>query len=398
MLGSTTQPMMAYLDNAASTEPLPEVIEVMARTLRDHFANPSSLHGPGTAAARALAAAREQVASLVHAATDEIVFTGSGTEANALGVVGAARAASRHRHLVITAIEHAAVFDSARRMGEDGWQVTEVAPASDGRVTVDAVLAALRPDTAVVAVMLANNEVGTLQPAAELGAVLRARGRKLHLHVDAVQAAGLLPIDVRTLGADSLAISAHKLHGPKGVGALWVRRGRRLLPLHGGGGQERDLRSGTENLPGCVGFGVAAAAALTHLPSAARVAELRDRLESLVFTRVPGARPAVPPATPRAPHIASLLLPGLPAEPLLHALEARAVYASEGAACSTRARGQSRVLRSLGVPTGTGALRFSLSRFTTPAEVEQAAAALVASIAEVARVLEAPRAPRRTGA
>jgi cysteine desulfurase len=379
--------MIAYLDNAASTAPLPEVVEGVARAMREHFANPSSLHAPGAAAARALAAAREEVAALVHAEPEAIVFTGSGTEANAIGLLGAARA-SRGRHVVVSAIEHAAVFDSARRLADEGWRTSVLAPEPNGRLSPAAVLAVLAPETTVVAIMLVNNEIGTLQPIAEIGQALRASGHKVHLHVDAVQAAALLPVDVRSLGADSLAISAHKLHGPKGVGALWLRNGRRLQALHGGGGQERDLRSGTENLPACVGFGVAAAAALADTGAAARVAALRDELESRIAENALRATRAVPAGTPRAPHIASLLLPGLPAEPVLHALEARGVVASEGAACSTRKREQSRVLRALGVPASTGALRFSLSRATTAAEVAHAAQALGEAIAEVARAAD----------
>jgi cysteine desulfurase len=222
---------------------------------------------------------------------------------------------------------------------------------------------------------------------ADIARALRALGRKIHFHVDAVQFAGLEPLDVRTKGADSIAISAHKLHGPKGIGALWLRKGKRLAPLYGGGGQERDLRSGTENLPAAVGFGMAAAQARKDVGAAARVRELRDRLETQIFAAVPQARPAVPLSAPRAPHITSILLPGFPAEPILHALEARGVFASEGAACSSHAREQSRVQRALGVAAGTGVLRFSLSRLTTADDVEQAARALALSITEVAKVV-----------
>ena len=239
--------------------------------------------------------------------------------------------------------------------------------------------------------MLVNNEIGTLQPVADLARALRGLGRKIHLHVDAVQCAGLVPVDVRTKGADSIAISAHKLHGPKGVGALWLRRGRNLSALYGGGGQERDLRSGTENLPACVGFGVAATQACKERDSGARVAKLRDQLEDLIFERLPRAQPAVPRSTARAPHISSILLPGLPAEPVLHALEACSVFASEGAACSSRAREQSRVLRALGVPSTTGSLRFSLSRLTTVEQIEHAASSLATSVSEIARAVRSDR-------
>ena len=378
--------MTSYLDNAASTPTSPEVIEAMGRAMREHYANPSSLHGLGAAAARVLATAREEVAALIHAEPEEIIFTGSGTEANALGVTGAARA-SRLRHLVVSAIEHAAVFNSARLLTGEGWQVDAVSPEPGGCVTVDAVLAAVRPETSVVAIMLVNNEIGTLQPVADIARGLRALGRKIHFHVDAVQFAGLEPLDVRTKGADSIAISAHKLHGPKGMGALWLRKGKRLAPLYGGGGQERDLRSGTENLPAAVGFGVAAAQARKDVQAAARVRELRDRLETLIFASVPQARPAVPLPAPRAPHITGILLPDFPAEPILHALEAHGVFASEGAACSSHAREPSRVQRALGIAPETGVLRFSLSRLTTADEVEQAVRALALSITEVAKVV-----------
>jgi cysteine desulfurase len=382
--------MTIYLDNAASTQPSPEVIEAMGSAMREHFANPSSLHSLGAAAARALATAREEVAALVHAQPEEILFTGSGTEANALGAAGAARA-SRLRHLVVSAIEHAAVFNSARLLADEGWQVDTVSPEPNGCVTVDAVLAAVRPETSVVAIMLVNNEIGTLQPVADIGRALRALGRKIHFHVDAVQFAGLDPLDVRTKGCDSIAISAHKLHGPKGIGALWLRKGKRLVPLYGGGGQERDLRSGTENLPAAVGFGVAATQARKEAQASSHVRELRDRLETLIFAAVPQARPAVPLPAPRAPHITSILVPGFPAEPILHALEARGVFASEGAACSSHAREQSRVQRALGIATETAVLRFSLSRLTTADDVEQAAHAFALSITEVGRVVNPGR-------
>ena len=291
--------------------------------------------------------------------------------------------AAHGRHLVVSALEHAAVYESARQLASEGWRMDEVAPAPDGRVTVDSVLQAIRPDTSLVAIMLANNEIGSLQPVPDLARAVRAQGQKIHFHVDAVQCASLLPIDVRGLGVDSLALSAHKLHGPQGVGALWLSPGKRIGALYGGGGQERNLRPGTENLPGCVGFGVAASLARGARDSVARVASLRDQLEDLVFARLPQVRPTIARTTPRVPHISNVLLPGVPAEPVLHALAARSVFASEGAACRARTRAPSRVMRAIAVPSGTGTLRFSLSRFTTPGDIEAAASALVAALAEI---------------
>jgi len=383
-------PMTVYLDNAASTPPLPEVLVAVTHAMTDLFANPSSAHSLGAAAARALEQARAQIASLLRAQPREIVFTCGGTEANALGLLGAATLA-RGRHVVTSAIEHPAVLRSAESLLGKGWQLDKVAPAPDGRVSVDAVLASLRPDTAVVAVMLANNEIGTLQPVAEIGRALHASGRKLHFHVDAVQFAGLIPLDVGILGADSLAISGHKLHGPKGTGALWLRRGARVAPLWDGGRQEGGLRSGTENLPGWIGFGRAAALCQQSPQAGAAVALLRDRLESLILAEIPQATTTVPAATPRAPHIASIRLPGLPAEPLLHALEARGVYASAGAACSTRSHGPSHVLAAIGVRAQDSVLRFSLSRLSTASEVESAARALRESVDEIADVVKLRR-------
>ena len=382
--------MIVYLDNAASTPPLPEVLAAVTQAMTDLYANPSSAHGLGAAAARALEQARGEMAALLRAQPSEIVFSGGGTEANALGLLGAA-ALARGRHMVVSAIEHPAVLRSAENLVGKGWQLDKVAPAPDGRVTVESVLAALRPDTAVLAVMLANNEIGTLQPVAEIGRALRADGRKLHFHVDAVQFAGLVPIDVTTLGADSIAISGHKLHGPKGTGALWLRKGARVAPLWDGGRQEGGLRSGTENLPGWVGLGRAAALCLQNSQAGQSVAALRDRLESLIIEEIPEARSTVPATTPRAPHIASLLLPGLPAEPLLHALEARSVYASAGSACSTRAHGPSHVLAAIGISEQDAVLRFSLSRLNTESDVKVAALALREAVDEIASVVKVRR-------
>ena len=368
----------AYLDNAAATRPAPEAQAAVAAAEAELFANPSSAHGPGAAAARALATAR---------------------------VLGAAMRA-RGRHLVVTAIEHPAVLRNAERLaGDGGFSLTVIAPdAASGAVRAADVVAALRPDTAVVAVMLVNNELGTVQPVAEIARALdawaaRAGGgaRRPHLHVDAVQAFGLLPLRAEALGADSIAISAHKIHGPKGVGALWLRPGARVAALWDGGRQERALRSGTENVPGAAGFARAAALAIEAQKSGAvaRMAALRDDLEAEVRRLVPGAAGTVAAFEPgfgpagaaglaRAPHISSMQFRGLPAEPLLHALGARGVIASAGSACASKTRGPSHVLKAIGVDDDTAVLRFSLSRHTTPDEIVHAARAVAEAVAEIA--------------
>jgi len=380
-----------YLDNAASTRPSPEVEAVVAEVARARFGNPSSAHAQGSAAARVLEEARADLLAALGTEEGQLVFTSGGTEANALGVIGAARLA-RGRHLVATALEHPAVLRNVELVAvERSCEVTAVAPApATGAVTVESVLAAVRRDTAVVAVMLVNNELGTVQPVAELGRALDAFARREgirrpHLHVDAVQAFGVLPLGPAVRAADSVALSAHKLHGPRGAGALWVRPGARVAPLWDGGRQERGLRSGTENVPSIAGFAQAAALARAALKAGAAesLARLRDALEGGICGRVPGARPTLAAPAPRAPHIASLAFPDLPAEPLLHALEARGVYVSAGSACAAKDRRHSPVLQAIGVDQDTAVLRFSLSRETTEAEIDAAIAAVDAAVAEL---------------
>jgi cysteine desulfurase len=401
---------LVYLDNAASTCPTPEVLEIMVQVANRQFANPSAAHAAGAAAARSLEQAREDVAAALGAASAEIVFTGGGTEANALGFLGAA-ARARGRHAVINAIEHPAILRNADRLAKlSGFEITSVAVGPSGLADPDAVAAAVRPDTAVVAVMLVNNELGTLQPVAAIARAVAARGAGRggarssasdasgasgaahpgspagpHLHVDAVQAFGVVPFRPSALGVDSLAISGHKIHGPQGTGALWIRPGARIAPLWEGGGQERGMRPGTENLPGIVGFARAAIRATEARENGAveQMAALRDELERRVLAAIPGARVTVGDA-PRAAHISSLSLPGLPAEPLVHALEARGVIASAGSACASKTRGPSHVLKAIGVDDATAVLRFSLSRDTTADEIQLAADALVAAVADVA--------------
>jgi len=386
---------MIYLDNAASTEPTPEVLDALRAAAAELYANPASAHAGGAAASRALADARAEVAAALDVEPGELLFTSGGTEADALGVVGAARAA-RGRHIVVGALEHPAVMRCAEALAADGYALDVVAPDRNGVVSADAIAAAVRPETAVVALMLVNNELGTRQPVAEVAQRLGPPGdrKRPHLHVDAVQGFGLPRLRPRALGADSVALSAHKLHGPRGAGALWLRPGARVAPLWVGGGQERGLRGGSENLPALVAFGVAATQARAAAQDGAeeRVAALRDRFEQAALgalgALVPGVRPTVAGA-PRAAHIASLAFPGLPAEPLLHALEARGVLASAGSACASRTAGPSPTLKAIGVDDRTAVLRFSFSRLSAASDADAAVAALVDAVGELSS--EAPR-------
>ena len=381
---------MIYLDNAASTQPTPEVLDALRATAAELFANPASAHAGGAAASRALAQARAEVAAALDVEPAELLFTSGGTEADALGVLGAARAA-RGRHVVVSALEHPAVMRCAEALAADGYVLDIVPPDRNGIVAADAIAAAVRADTAVVALMLVNNELGTRQPVAEVAQRLGPPGdrKRPHLHVDAVQGFGLGRLRPRALGADSVALSAHKLHGPRGAGALWLRPGARLAPLWVGGGQERGLRGGSENLPALVAFGVAVTQARAAAQDGAeeRVAALRDRFEQAALaalaTLVPGVRRTVTGA-PRAAHIASLAFPGLPAEPLLHALEARGVLASAGSACASRTAGPSPTLKAIGIDDRTAVLRFSFSRLTPAADADAAVAVLVDAVGDLA--------------
>jgi len=292
---------------------------------------------------------------------------------------------------VVSALEHPAVMRCAEALAADGYALDIVPPDRNGIVAADAIAAAVRADTAVVALMLVNNELGTRQPVAEVAQRLGPPGdrKRPHLHVDAVQGFGLGRLRPRALGADSVALSAHKLHGPRGAGALWLRPGARLAPLWVGGGQERGLRGGSENLPALVAFGVAVTQARAAAQDGAeeRVAALRDRFEQAALaalaTLVPGVRRTVTGA-PRAAHIASLAFPGLPAEPLLHALEARGVLASAGSACASRTAGPSPTLKAIGIDDRTAVLRFSFSRLTLAADADAAVAVLVDAVGDLA--------------
>ena len=400
---------VTYLDNAASTRPALEVLAAMNQAATEFYANPASAHAGGAAAARALDAARAELAEIIGGEAREVTFTSGGTEANALAILGVATH-NRRRHLVVGALEHPAVLRNLERLvALDGCELS-IAPAdASGIVSAAAVLALVRPETALVCLMHVNNELGTIQPVAELArglqtAATRAGQRKPHLHVDAVQSLGHVALRASTLGADSIAVSAHKIHGPNGVGALWLRAGAKIEALWDGGRQERGVRSGTENVPGAVGLACAARLAAQGLRDgdAERMAALRDRFEFEAAERIPGLRATIPSperavldratylerGACRAPHIVSVALPKLPAEPLLHALEARGVWASAGSACASKTRGPSHVLKAVGIDDKTAVLRFSLSRETTDDDIETAVAALKASVDELS---SAPR-------
>lgn len=365
-----------YLDNAATTQVAPEVAEVVSSCMQEDFGNPSSAHFLGIRAEARVKEARGRVLAAIGDAggsRGDLFWTSGGTEGDALGVIGAARAlARRGRHILCTAIEHSAVRESVRHLAGEDFRVDLVPVSEQGAVTVEAMTEHLAEDTVVVAVMLVNNEIGTVQPVAEIARAVKARCPHAHVHCDAVQALGKVALDVDTLGVDSLAMAAHKLHGPKGVGALWVRKSRRLAPLWYGGGQQGGLRAGTLNVPGIAGMGEAVRLAIEHLSERqAHWRALGDMLVQAargcpVDVRLNGE------GAPRAPHVVSIGFAGVPAEPLLHVLESRGVLVSAGSACASRSNKPSPVLQAIGVSPDVGTIRFSFGRDTTTEQVEEA--------------------------
>ena len=377
-----------YLDHNATTPLDPRVLDAMLPILRDGFGNPSSLHWFGQQARAAVDTAREQVAALIGASPGEIVFTGSGTEADNTALRGAAAAAREPRRKVVySTIEHHAVMNTAKALAEEGVPVEAARARADGRVDLDDVRARVDDRTAVVAVMLANNETGVVEPVAEVVRIARERGALVHC--DAVQAAGKIPVDVRALDVDTLALSAHKIYGPKGVGALYIKRGTRLKAFVRGGSQERNRRAGTENVAGIVGLGRAAELAREDMDAeSSRLSGLRDRLEAQLLA-IPGAQRNG--EAPRVPNTANVSFSGVEAESLVMALDLAGVAVSTGAACAAGAVEPSHVLRAMGLPLERvqASLRFSLGRGTTPEHVDRAAE-LVAEAVEKQRRLSRP--------
>jgi cysteine desulfurase len=367
--------ILIYFDHNASTPVRPEVAEAMRPCLADLYANPSSLHREGQRARAAVERAREQVAALVNAHPDEVVFTSGGTEGDHLAIVGAAWARrAPGARIAISAIEHHAVHGAADVLAGEGWAVDHLPVGAAGQVEAGAFAPA--PGTVLVALMLANNETGVVQPVAEVAR--RARAAGVLAHCDAVQGAGKLPVDMRALDVDYLVISAHKMGGPKGAGALIARRGAPLSPLFRGSGHERGRRGGTENLPGIVGLGASAECAARDLATEpARLDALRLRLEA-------GIRAVAPEvvihgqSAPRLPNTVNASFPGARSDHLLMALDARGIAVSAGAACASGAVEPSPVLVAMAVPRELAvcAIRFSMGRTTSAADVDTVIATL----------------------
>ena len=360
-----------YLDNNATTALAPEVYEAMKPFWLEDYGNASSIHWYGQRAKAAVETAREQVARLLHARPSEIVFTSGGTEADNAALVGIVEAArSATKHLVTTAIEHHAVLHTAQALEKKGAQVTYVHVGPSGVVDPADIERAIRPEIVLVSVMHANNELGTIQPLEEIGRITREHD--VYFHTDAVQSVGKIPVDVEKLGVDLLSLSAHKLHGPKGVGALYIRKGTILRSLMHGGHHERDRRPGTENVTGIVGLGKAAELAGSHLTKETqRIAALRDRLEEGILRAVPLCSVNGDPAR-RLPTTTSLRFDYIEGEGFVIAMDLRGVACSTGAACSSGSLEPSHVLSAIGLrpEQARSSIRFSLGRFNTDEDVD----------------------------
>jgi cysteine desulfurase len=369
---SSKNHMRVYFDHNATTPVDPAVAEAVVRALSTEFGNASSVHHFGQQAKGVLDDARSAVSRLIGGEPSEVVFTSGGTEADNFALRGVAEALepTGRRHLIASSIEHEAVLTTFKALARRGWNTTLLPVGVSGVVSPDALREALTEQTALVSVMHANNEIGTIQPVAELARMAHERGALFH--TDAVQSVGKIPVDTRALGVDLLSLSAHKFYGPKGAGALWIKRGTRVSAILTGGKHERNRRAGTENVPAIAGFGVAARLAISKLTTDAnRVGALRDRLEQAVLSRVPGtaingARDA------RVPNTTNISFEGIEAESLLIALDLEGIAVSTGSACSSGTLEPSHVLRAMGLPTHRtqNSIRISLGSGNTDAEVD----------------------------
>lgn len=365
---------MAYFDNSATTAVCREAIDEMVRVMRDVYGNPSSLHTMGIRAEAETAKAREAVAALLGVRPETVTFTSGGTEANNLAILGVAEACRRKAHVAVTTtIEHPSVAACFDELEKQGWQVTRVKPQADGTVTAEQVAAACTEDTTLVSVMAVNNETGACMDIPAIAEAVKERAPQAVFHTDCVQAAGKIPLKAERWGVDLLTASSHKIHGPKGCGALYVRRGVRVLPRQIGGGQEKGLRSGTEAVPAIVGFGAAAAAVVPFAEQRRHYETLRGALQAMLAD-VADVRWHLPQGG--VPYIVHLSLPGFRSETVLHYLEEKEVYVSSGSACSKGKH--SAVLTSMGLPADEidSSLRISFCYGNTEDEVRQLAEAI----------------------
>lgn len=377
---------IVYMDNNATTRVAPEVLAAMTPYFTERYGNASSMHSFGGGVARDIAAAREQAAGLINAEPGEIIFTSCGTESDSTAVYAAIRSNPDKKHIITSRVEHPAIKNLYEYLAKTGYRVTLVPVDREGVLDLGFLRRHLSDDTALVSLMWANNESGVIFPIAEIGDMLRGTG--IAFHTDAVQAVGKIPVDVRQAGVDMLSLSGHKFHGPKGVGALYVRKGAKFLPFLIGGHQERNRRGGTENVAGIVGLGKAASLAKDHLVEMdTRVRALRDRLEEGLLARIPNAMRNGKKDL-RLPNTCNISFEYVEGEAILLMMDEFGICASSGSACTSGSLEPSHVLRAMGVPftAAHGSIRFSLSTYNTDAEIDVVLEKLPPIIARLRRM------------
>jgi cysteine desulfurase len=377
---------VTYLDNNATTRPAPEVVAVMNTYLTEFYGNPSSIHRFGQRSRQALDEARHQLASLIHCSDSELFFTGGGTEAINTAIRGLLALRAPRKKIVVTSVEHSATRELCAQLAIEGAQIVVIDVDVTGALDFDRLTAEVTEDTALVSIMWANNETGVLFPVDRIAALCKSK--HVPYHCDGTQAVGKIPVNVHDLGIDAMSCASHKFHGPKGVGALYTRRGLRIRPLIIGGPQEHSHRGGTENVPGIDGMGKAAELALAALPQMAHVATLRDRLEKTILSTIEQSRVNGRTDT-RLPNTTNIGFSRLEAEAILLLLSEQGICASAGAACSSGSLEPSHVLQAMKIDpkTAHGAIRFSLSRYTTDSDIDQALQALPKVIQRLRAVL-----------
>ncbi|MBQ8949896.1 MAG: cysteine desulfurase [Eubacterium sp.] len=374
--------MEVYFDNSATTKVYPEVRDIMLKVMDEDYGNPSSLHLKGVQAEHYIKDSADIISKVLKCMPDEIIFTSGGTESNNLAIIGTALAKKRKgKHLITSSIEHASVLSVMAFLEKEGFEVTYISPDSEGRVRAEDFAEAVREDTILVSCMHINNEIGAVQPIAEIAKAVKKKNPDVYVHTDCIQSFGKIEVNPKKLGVDMLSVSGHKLHGPKGSGFLYVKKGTLIRPIIYGGGQQKNMRSGTENVPAIAGLGTAVKLTMTDMnEKMEKVMALRDKLiEGLT------ALPEVYSNSETAPHIASISFTGVRAEVMLHALEDKGIYVSSGSACSSNKRRESAVLTAIGLDRDRleSTLRFSFNETNTEEEVDYA----VKTIAELLPVL-----------
>lgn len=385
--------MLAYLDNSATTRQSDEVTRTMIDAAENSYGNPSSLHRLGVNSEKLVKSSRKKLAAAAGTKEDEIYFTSGGTESDNTAILGAYMMLHRQgNHIITTEIEHPAVLECFKRLKQQGAEVTHIGVDSRGYINIDQLASAINDDTILVSVMHANNESGAVQPIADIAALIKRKSSKAVFHCDAVQSYGKIPVNAGASGIDLLSASAHKIHGPKGMGLLYVRKDLHLPPYLIGGGQEHGMRSGTENVPGIAGFGAAAESAFENMSdNYKKVTELRDRLLTGIKSKIDDIKVNSPVDAGKdcMPHILNISFLGTRGEVLLHMLEQSDVYVSTGSACSSHKKGGSHVLTAMGLTPDEieGALRFSISPYNTIEEIDYAVDKLKKAVASNRRML-----------